>query len=63
MDKRLDALEIKTAWLEDTVEQLGRVLTAQGAELAALKAALARLQRRLEGEEPEIRGIEPPPHY
>lgn len=63
MDKRLDALEIKIAWLEDTVEQLGRVIAAQGTELATLKHELARLQGRLEAEEPEIRDIEPPPHY
>lgn len=61
---RVDALEERIAYQDETVDALNRTVTAQWAEIDALKRQLARLSERLEdaagGAAPADR---PPPHY
>ncbi len=64
---RLDALEIRIAFQDETIETLNTTVTAQWAVIEALKRDVARLADRLQ--EAESRGMgrtepePPPPHY
>jgi SlyX protein len=64
---RLDTLEVRIAFQDDTIEVLNTTVTAQWAEIDALKRQIARLNDRLH--EAESRGSgraepePPPPHY
>ena len=65
--ERLDKLETTVAFQEQAIEDLNKTITAQWAEIAALKRLLGNLGERVreiadnpalaEGPEP------PPPHY
>jgi len=61
------AIETKIAFLERTVDDLNEVLLAQGRDLEAIEARLARLEGRLRDERPpqEPRDLadDRPPHY
>ena len=63
MDNRLESLEIKLAFLEDTVDKLNEVVIKQRGEIDLLKEEINLLKSKTEKEAPEIRDIEPPPHY
>lgn len=61
---RVDALEERVAYQDETIEALNQTITAQWATIDALKRQLANLMERLEdavsGPGPIDR---PPPHY
>lgn len=63
MDNRLESLEIKLAFLEDTIDRLNEVVIKQRNELDSLREEISLLKSKNEKEAPEIRDIEPPPHY
>ncbi len=66
MNDRLYALEIKIMELEQTVNELNKVLTQQYHTLTELTVSNAELKRRLSSlTEPRLSKIqdEPPPHY
>jgi len=63
---RLDALEVRIAFQDDTIEVLNTTVTAQWAEIEALKREIARLADRLQEAESRTGRGEPeppPPHY
>jgi SlyX protein len=64
---RIDALEMKIAYQEETIEQLNEAITAQWKRLDELTRELLRLNDRLAAAEqnaPAAPGNEPPPpHY
>lgn len=66
MGERVD-LEIKTAFLERTVETLNEVILEQGTALASLERRLELLEQRVkalrEGDEQIGPHDERPPHY
>lgn len=63
---RIDALEIRIAYLDETIEALNKTITAQWKQIDALSREMLTLRERLEDAEmksgmaPEH---EPPPHY
>lgn len=61
---RVDALEQRVAYQDETIEALNQTITAQWATIDALKRQIANLMERLEdavsGPGPIDR---PPPHY
>lgn len=67
-DARLEALEVKCAWLEEAVQDMSDVMVAQQRELDRLRARHSDLLQRLErvaadldtDGQPES---EKPPHY
>lgn len=67
LTNRLDALEVRVAFQDDTIEILNTTVTAQWTEIDALKREIARLTDRLQ--EAENRAATrsepepPPPHY
>ncbi|WP_298715957.1 SlyX family protein [uncultured Oceanisphaera sp.] len=64
---RLEQLETRLAFQDDTIEQLNREITAQGTETARLKAQLSLMVKKLKELQPgEVASQEeetPPPHY
>jgi SlyX protein len=62
--ERVEALEIRSAYQEDALEQLNRTVTEQWALIERLRRELGELSERLEdavsGPGPADR---PPPHY
>ena len=66
MSERVD-LEIKTAFLERTIETLDEIVVAQGNALASLERRLVLLEQRVkamrEGGEEVGPHDERPPHY
>ncbi|MBR9858348.1 MAG: SlyX family protein [Gammaproteobacteria bacterium] len=65
--QRLDQLETRLAFQDDTIEQLNQEITAQGAETARLKAQLSLMVKKLKelqpGEVADQADETPPPHY
>ena len=64
--KRIDALEIRTAYQDETIEALNKTITAQWAQLDGLKREIAELRERLaDAETHSAAGAssEVPPHY
>lgn len=63
---RIEALEIRIAYQDETIETLNTTITAQWGQIDALKRALDELRERLADAENRT-GIgpasEPPPHY
>jgi len=64
--KRLDALEVRVAYQDDTIETLNKTITAQWSEIDGLNRRVAELRERLA--EAESRAVtapssEKPPHY
>jgi SlyX protein len=61
---RLEALEMRIAYQDDTVETLNETITAQWKQIDALTRQIAGLGERLEDAESNtsVRN-EPPPHY
>ncbi|MBN8981303.1 MAG: SlyX family protein [Rhizobiales bacterium] len=66
LTKRLDALEARVAYQDDTIETLNKTITAQWSEIDGLNRRVAELRERLA--EAESRSVttpssEKPPHY
>ncbi len=62
---RIDALEIRLAFQDETIEALNKTITAQWQQIDALTRQVAGLNERLQEAESNASGAtdEPPPHY
>lgn len=63
---RIDALEIRIAHLDETIEALNTTITAQWKQIDALSREMLNLRERLEDAEMKSGAgptHEPPPHY
>lgn len=65
LSDRIDALEIRLAFQDETIETLNKTITAQWQQIDALTRQLAALNERLQEAEANAPGAtnEPPPHY
>ena len=63
--ERIDALETRLTFQDETIETLNKTITAQWQQIDALTRQLANLGERLEQAEahPSDAANEPPPHY
>jgi SlyX protein len=65
LSDRIDALETRLTFQDETIETLNKTITAQWQHIDALTRQVANLNERLQEAErhaPAI-GNEPPPHY
>lgn len=62
---RIEALEIRIAYQDDTIEKLNAVVTAQWGQIDALRREMSRLNERLDeaSAAPGNPADERPPHY
>jgi SlyX protein len=62
---RIDALETRLTFQEETIETLNKTITAQWQQIDALTRQVAHLGERLREAETNAPGAtnEPPPHY
>jgi SlyX protein len=65
LSERVDALETRLAFQDETIETLNQTITAQWQQIDALARQLASLSERLREAEARAPGTtdEPPPHY
>jgi SlyX protein len=65
LSDRIDALETKLAFQDETIETLNQTITAQWQQIDALGRQLASLSERLREAEARAPATtdEPPPHY
>jgi SlyX protein len=66
LSERIDALESRVTYQDDTIEILNQTITAQWREIDALKRQISVLNERLEEARaggPPGPVDEPPPHY
>jgi uncharacterized coiled-coil protein SlyX len=65
LSERIDALEMRVAYQDDTIETLNQTITAQWQQIDALTRQLAELRERLQDAERNAPGAvnERPPHY
>ena len=65
LSDRIDALEIRLAFQDETIETLNKTITAQWQQIDTLTRQLAGLSERLQEAENNAAGPtdEPPPHY
>ena len=65
LDDRIDALEARIAYQDDTIETLNATITAQWKQIDALTRQVAALNDRLQDAEARVPGPanERPPHY
>ena len=65
LSERVDALEMRVAYQDDTIETLNQTITAQWQQIDALTRQLAELRERLRDAERNAPAPanEPPPHY
>ena len=65
MAERLEALEMRLTYQDETIETLNATITAQWKQIDALTRQVASLGERLQEAESNSGGIsnEPPPHY
>ena len=63
--ERMDTLETRLAYQDETIEQLNETITAQWKQIDVLTRQLAQLGERLQEAEARAPGPvnEPPPHY
>ena len=63
--ERVDALESKLAFQDDTIDTLNKTVTEQWAKIDALTRQLFTLRERLQEAESQMPrpANEPPPHY
>ena len=63
--ERIDALEARLTFQDDTIETLNKTVTEQWAKIDALTRQLVKLSERLQEAESQMPGPanEPPPHY
>jgi SlyX protein len=65
LDERIDALESRLMFQDETIETLNKTITAQWQQIDALTRQVAALSDRLREAEANAPGAsnEPPPHY
>ena len=65
LSERIDALEIRLTFQDETIETLNQTITAQWQQIDALTRQLAELKDRVQEAESNATGPvnEPPPHY
>jgi SlyX protein len=65
LDERIDALESRLMFQDETIETLNKTITAQWQQIDALTRQVAALSDRLREAEAHAPGAsnEPPPHY
>jgi len=65
LDERIDALEMRIAYQDDTIETLNQTITAQWKQIDVLTRKIAELGERLQEAEANAPGAtnERPPHY
>jgi SlyX protein len=65
LSERIDALEARLMFQDETIETLNKAITAQWQQIDALTRQLASLSERLQEAEANAPGAanEPPPHY
>ena len=65
LSERIDRLETRLAYQDDTIETLNQTITAQWKQIDALTRQLAELKDRLQDAESNTGGPvnERPPHY
>ena len=65
LSDRIDALEARIAYQDDTIETLNQTITAQWKQIDALTRQVAALNDRLQDADarPPDPGNERPPHY
>jgi SlyX protein len=65
LSDRIDVLETRLTFQDETIETLNRTITAQWQQIDALTRQLAALAERLSEAEANAPGPanEPPPHY
>jgi len=65
LGERIDLLETRLAFQDDTIETLNKAITEQWLKIDALTRQLQALGERLEVAESRVPGAanEPPPHY
>ncbi|MDP3692472.1 SlyX family protein [Bradyrhizobium sp.] len=65
LSDRIDALEIRLSFQDETIEALNKTITAQWQQIDTLTRQVAGLNERLQAAEASAPGAtdEPPPHY
>ena len=65
VSERIDALEMRLTFQDETIETLNKTITQQWTKIDALTRQLANLSERLQETETHVSGAanEPPPHY
>ena len=65
LSERIDALEAKAMFQDETIEALNKTITEQWLKIDALTRQLVNLNERLQEAETQVPGAanEPPPHY
>ena len=65
LGERVDALETRLTFQDETIETLNQTITAQWMKIDALTRQVLALSERLEQAEAQAPGAsnEPPPHY
>ena len=65
LSDRIDALEIRLSFQDETIDTLNKTITAQWQQIEALTRQVAGLSERLQEAEASAPGAtdEPPPHY
>jgi SlyX protein len=65
LSERIDALETRLTFQDETIETLNKTITAQWHQIDALTRQMITLGERLQEAEAQARGAanEPPPHY
>jgi SlyX protein len=65
LGERIDALETRLTFQDETIETLNQTITAQWQQIEGLARQLASLSERLKEAEANAPGAtdEPPPHY
>jgi len=65
LSDRIDALEVRLSFQDETIETLNNTITAQWQQIDALTRQVAGLNERLQEAEAAAPGAtdEPPPHY
>jgi SlyX protein len=65
LSERIDALETRLTFQDETIETLNKTITAQWQQIDALTRQIAHLGERLQAAEGHAADVanEPPPHY
>lgn len=65
LGERVDTLETRLTYQDETIEALNETITAQWKQIDALTRQIAQLNERLQAAEANAPGPanEPPPHY